>query len=532
MPGWYWAAPGEQKAPRDTFTEPYGRCLGYHEPRASTIIRMTATRTAPPPLTVVPTKGLRANAIGLRSAIVIGVASTAPAYSLTAALGHEAQAVGTKAPVVLVLAFVPMLCISYAYRALNQADPDCGTSFTWTARALGRRTGWLTGWVYVSAGVVVVANVAQVAATGTFTALHRSGLAAHRVPVTVAGCGWILAMTAIAWAGVRLSARAQAGLLVMELLVLAGFSAVALARAYLGGSPATSGPSVSWFDPAGLHTRALSTGFLIAVFIYWGWDAALSVNEETRDRRVVPGRAAVASTVVLLVTYLLVTVAALAYAGAGARAPGLTDPATVDEPLSAVGAAVSGRWGREALLLAILVSATASAQTTILSTARTTLAMAVHSALPHRFAGVDPTRGTPAFSTWAAGLASVAFYALLNLCSPGALDDLVTALGMLVAFYYGLTGLASAWLFRGELLRNARSFWSKGALPVLGCLILFGAFTKTAVDSYATGYGETTFFGVGGVFVLGVGSIAVGLLLTVLVGGRPTDAGTAGDAVL
>ena len=87
-----------------------------------------------------------AGAIGFASNVAIGVASTAPAYSLAATLGLlvAVAGVGTHAPAVLLVSFVPMFCISLAYRALNRVDPDCGTSFAWVTRALGPRLGWTT----------------------------------------------------------------------------------------------------------------------------------------------------------------------------------------------------------------------------------------------------------------------------------------------------------------------------------------------------------------------------------------------------
>src|SRR5689334_7106103 len=118
------------------------------------------TTSAPPstPSRSPTNKGLKLGAIGLVSSIVIGVASTAPGYSLAATLGYIAQEVGTKGPIIMLLALIPMLFISYAYKALNNVDPDCGTTFTWVARAFGRRTGWLNGWVIVAADVIVMAN--------------------------------------------------------------------------------------------------------------------------------------------------------------------------------------------------------------------------------------------------------------------------------------------------------------------------------------------------------------------------------------
>jgi amino acid transporter len=86
-------------------------------------------------------KGLKTGALGLVSSVVMGVASTAPAYSLAATLFFVVAAVGLKSPLVAVLAFVPMLLCSIGFSELNKADPDCGTTFIWAARAFGPKTG-------------------------------------------------------------------------------------------------------------------------------------------------------------------------------------------------------------------------------------------------------------------------------------------------------------------------------------------------------------------------------------------------------
>ncbi len=73
-------------------------------------------------------KGLAAGTLGLWGSTVIGLASTAPVYSLVATLGFVVLAVGAQAPIAFIIAFVPMLLIAFAYRELNNAVPDCGTT--------------------------------------------------------------------------------------------------------------------------------------------------------------------------------------------------------------------------------------------------------------------------------------------------------------------------------------------------------------------------------------------------------------------
>ena len=131
-------------------------------------------------------KGLKKNAIGFVSSVVIGVASTAPGYSLAATLGFVAIAVGTGAPAVLLISFVPMFLVAGGYYYLNKADPDCGTSFSWVTKAMGPQLGWIAGWTIVVADVIVMANLAQIAGLYTFELLSWDAAANSTAAVTAA----------------------------------------------------------------------------------------------------------------------------------------------------------------------------------------------------------------------------------------------------------------------------------------------------------------------------------------------------------
>ena len=133
-------------------------------------------------------KGLKPSALSLVSNIVIGVASVAPAYSLAATLGAIAAVVGLITPLVVVIAFIPMLFVSIGYSELNKADPDCGTTFTWATRAFGPRTGWMGGWGIIASDILVMASLAQVASTYTFSLFNATSIA------TDANSGWVLGL--------------------------------------------------------------------------------------------------------------------------------------------------------------------------------------------------------------------------------------------------------------------------------------------------------------------------------------------------
>ncbi|MDH6131069.1 amino acid transporter [Kitasatospora sp. MAA4] len=471
-------------------------------------------------------KGLKTGALGLFSSVAIGLASTAPAYSLAATLGLIVVGVGLQAPIITILAFIPMLLIAFAYKELNAADPDCGTTFTWAARAFGPRTGWMGGWGIVIADIIVMANLAQIAGIYGFRLIGLDSLAGNKTWTTLAGVVWIIVMTAICYVGIEISAALQRWLLCVEVLMLLLLSVTALAKVYGGSPPATAMHiSGSWFNPFNVGSAsALTSGILAAVFIYWGWDTAVSVNEETADSARTPGRAAVISTVLLLVIYALVATSAQAFAGVGTKGIGLANADNSGDVLSGLGSAVFGDKGlgwflTKLLIFMVLTSSAASTQTTILPTARTTFSMAAHKAIPEQFARVHRRFLTPTWSTVVMGLASIAFYVLLTVISGNVLADSIASVGLGIAFYYGLTGFACVWYFRRQLTRSFRDFMIKGLLPLLGGLILLYFFCYAAFDVYAKpDYGTTSvdlpIFGrTGGVTVIGLGALLLGVVL-------------------
>ena len=238
------------------------------------------------------------------------------------------------------------------------------------------------------------------------------------------------------------------------------------------------------------------------------------MNEETSDRRHNPGRAAIFSTLVLLVLYMLVSVAAQAYGGVGTKGLGLANLATAPDVLANLGQSVLGGTLNKLLILATLSSAIGALQTGILPTARTTLAMASYGALPPAFARKDRKFATPSVSTLAIGGGAAVLFATLTYVSRGRVQsDSILSIGLLIAFYYGMVGYTCAWHFRKEIRLGGRALLVKGILPLFGAVVLTYAFVQNAIQMWKPSYGSTSFHGVGGVFLLGIGTIVLGVVI-------------------
>jgi amino acid transporter len=229
----------------------------------------------------------------------------------------------------------------------------------------------------------------------------------------------------------------------------------------------------------------------------------------------------------LLVTYVLVIFAAQAFAGIGTKGIGLGNPNNIGDVLSVLGTAVFGGSGfgvflARLLVLMVLSSAAASTQTTILPTARTTLSMAVYKALPRAFARMHGKYLTPTVSTIAMGAISIVLYIPLNFMSGGnVIADAVTAIGLYIAFYYGLTGFTCAWYYRKTLTHSMRDLWMQGILPVLGGLIMYfaGGWSLWADWDVASGNSFTSWkmpfypdWRIGGTFVIAFLSALAGVI--------------------
>ena len=325
--------------------------------------------TADPPVRP-PTgdKGLKSGAIGFVDALVIGLASTAPAYSLAAVIGLIVLDAGVQAPAVLLASFVPMFFIAAAFYWMNRADPDCGTTFSWVTRAMGPYLGWMGGWAITMTGVLVIGSLADVAARYCFLLLGWDAAAESKWGVIAFAVALIALMTWVCVIGTEASAKLQRVLIFGQVAGLLLFAVVALVKVATGDADAGSvTPSLSWIAPWEVSSLSvLIAGMLTGVFIYWGWESAVNLSEETEGPVGSPGKAGVISTLILLVTYISVTVAALAFAG-----PDILQEFADDEGIfSILATQVLGSPLDKLVVLAILTSALASTRASTRRTSR------------------------------------------------------------------------------------------------------------------------------------------------------------------
>jgi len=487
----------------------------------------TSRATAPEEAPVtggISRKGLSAGTVGLIGAVVIGISCIAPAYTLTAALGPTVSEVGFQVPAIILVGFIPMLLVAFGYRELNRSMPDSGTSFTWAARAFGPWIGWMAGWGLIAATILVLSNLAGIAVEFLFLLIDQ--LAGS--PGTIAALAFnpfinvfvcllfMLGATLVSYRDMQTTQKLQYVLVSFQLLVLLVFAITAFVQVSQGNAFDASPVELSWFNPFAVGSvGAVVAGLSLSIFIFWGWDVTLTMNEETKDPEKTPGRAATLTVITIVVLYLLLAISLLSFAGIGEGELGLGNPDIQSNVFFYLSGPILGPLAF-LVSLAVLTSSASSLQSTFVSPARTLLAMGHYGALPKQFAQVSPRFFTPGYATIAASIVASAFYAIMRFISEDVLWDTITALGMMICFYYGITAFACVWYFRKQWFDSIRMVFFTLVFPLIGGIILGALFFMTLVDSMNPDYGSgSNIGGVGLVFILGVTVIVLGIVIMI-----------------
>ncbi|MBC9944563.1 APC family permease [Leucobacter sp. cx-328] len=486
-----------------------------------------ATRTLDS-VTGISKKGLESGTVGVVGALVIGLSVCAPAYTLTSAIGPAASEVGYQTPAIFLMGFLPMLLVAIGYRALNSAMPDSGTSFTWATRAFGPWVGWMAGWGLIAATVLVLSNLAGIAVEFLFQSIAimaenpEIALLSDNKFINILVCLAFMAVaTFISYRGMTSTKIFQYITVVFQMAIMIWFAVAMFVGAADPANTEGRMPELSWFNPLEVSSvSAFAAGIAVSIFVYWGWDTILTMGEETKPskgRMSTESKAAMILVVILVIMYVGTAAATVAYAGVGDGPTGLGNSDIAENVFAALAHPVMGP-AAIFLSLAILVSAMASINSTAISPARTLLAMSHYGAIPAAIKKIHPKYKSPYVALMLSSLVASIFYAVMRFISEDVLWDTITALGMMVCFYYGITALSSTWYFRKLAPKQGfGSMMSKVILPGIGGVILLLVFIQTTVDSMDPAAGSgSNIAGIGLVGLIGVVVLGLGVVLMLI----------------
>jgi amino acid transporter len=432
---------------------------------------------------------LNENSLGLSESIIMGVAGTAPAYSIAATTGVLVAAVGYNAIASLLYCGLVMFGVTLSFLHLNRMNTNAGASFIWVGEVFNPVLGFLAGWsLLVAAAVFMVA--------GTFpAAVATLGLLAPnyiRDPIMVSFVAslWLLFVSAIVLKGIKLSSYFQMILTFIEVGILAVIIGAGL---WFYGDHPVKPFSVDQLSLLNFSPATFAAGALTSLFFFWGWDVTVNLSEETKDAKDNPGKGAVGAMFIVLLLFIGFMLAAQ-------MALSLDEIKQADSNLILALAkkVLPGSLGYIAVI-AVMLSTVGTLETTILQFTRTLYAKGRHGVLNPRYAKLHKTWKTPWFATLI--ITSIGLFLLLCAAFFQSVERVIVvsveAIGFQVAFYYGLTCLACAWQFRYIGFKNFSDFIILKLWPLISGLFMVFIFAYCAVTLSYT----TTLLGIGGILV-------------------------------
>ncbi len=433
-------------------------------------IESPATATSPAPTSETR---LEPNAIGVAQDTVIGMATAAPAASAGLILASLAAATAYASGPALILMALPMIVIANCYRRLNLWNANCGAAFEWVGRVINPYVGFIVGWLMIMGGIIGTVSTTVVLGPSVLAVFGSDSTA---VPANLAiDTAVIVGMLVIAIIGIRITARTQVGMGVLEYAILLGFAAVGLVFVighHHGTYPITKG----WWSIRGVGGKgSLSAGFLVALFAYTGWDGTVYVNEEVRHRRTNPGRAAMMAVALLAVVYTFAQVGLQGVVSPSKLAANSTSG------LVYVAQALAGNNWAKVMALGLALSVIATTGVGIVLGARVIYGMASHRVLPPFLGNVNQRFSTPVAASVVVGVIILGgtWAYLLSTSLANAFNDAIAITALLYAAFYILTALAAIVYYWRRIFSNAMDGLIIGILPLAAAAFLCWLLVKS-----------------------------------------------------
>jgi amino acid transporter len=436
---------------------------------------------------------LAKESLGVFEAAIMGIAGTAPAFSVAVTTAAIVASVGVLSVGSILYCGLIMFGIMLAFFHLSKISPHAGAAYAWVGHVFGRTWGFFAGWGLLVASIFFMVSATIPAATSTLV-LIAPELVESTVWVSSVAAIWLTLVTLVVTKGIKHASYAQMILTGIETVVV--FALIIAAFVQYGGQPAHT-PSLIWFSPFSFTPQLFATGALTAIFFYWGWDVTMNLSEETRagatGKPHQASQGAFWAMVNLILFFIIMMIVVLIV---------LSDE-EISQANTNVLYAIANKlfptpWNYLAVLSTIL-STVGTIETQILQFSRSMFAMARDDMLHRRYARIHSEWQTP----WVATLVIWFLGLLLLFCSSympsvkSILESSILAIGFQICFYMSLAGFACAWHYREKLGMGAYNAISYVLWPLLAALFM----VFIAIYSIPTFDLVTNILGIGGILI-------------------------------
>ena len=438
-------------------------------------------------------KGLAQGALGTFESAVMGIAGTAPAFSVAVTTAAIVASVGVLSVGSIFYCGLIMFGIMLAFFHLSKITPHAGAAYAWVGHVFGRTWGFFTGWGLLVASIFFMVSATIPAATSTLVLLAPETVE-NTNWVTATAAIWLTLVTVVVTKGIKHASYTQLILTGIETAVV--FALIAGAFMQYGDRPAHA-PSLIWFSPFSFTPQLFATGALTAIFFYWGWDVTMNLSEETKagdgDGAHPASKGAFWAMVNLILFFIIMMIVVLI----------VLNDEEIAQANTNVLYAIANKlfpppWNYLAVLSTIL-STVGTIETQILQFSRSMFAMARDEMLHPRYAKIHPEWQTPwvaTFVIWFLGVLLL-FSSSYMPSVKSILESSILAIGFQICFYMSLAGFACAWHYRAKLKAGLNGAVSYVLWPLLAALFM----VFIAVYSIPTFDAVTNIMGLGGLLV-------------------------------
>jgi amino acid transporter len=432
---------------------------------------------------------LRANSLGTAESIIMGIAGSAPAFSIEATAFTLIAIAWVFSPASILVSGLIMFGIAWAFIHLNKLEHNAGTSFAWVSRIFGKTPGFFAGWTLLFLCCIFMVSATVPAANAILLVLAPE-LVNDVNSVTAVAAMVLTLVSAIVVKWIKLTSYAQVVLTLIEAVIL--FLIIVLWFYHFSSAPLHPF-SWNWFSPFSFDLGTFISASLISVFFYYGWDVTMNLAEETKDPQNTPGRATFWSMIFLMLFFLVFVTLILL---------GLSTEDIAHYNTNVIFALAEKLLWKEwwyLAIIAVLLSTIGTIETQILQFTRTLFAKSRSGVLHARYSRLHEVWQTPYVAIgiiWAVGI----IFLLASSYLPSVneiLQTSISAMGYQICFYLGLTGFACAWYFRDEVKNNFRASLTKVWWPLVSALFLVFVLGYSVFDADRM----TNIIGLGGIFL-------------------------------
>jgi amino acid transporter len=246
--------------------------------------------------------------LGLPDVIAQSLSVIAPAMSGAFLTYLASTKAGGATPLAYLLGTLAMLCVGGTVARFARSLSSAGSMYTYLTRGANRWVGFLGGWCYAAAFLML--GGAVLCGFGFFTASLVELVSGAQVSWAWFSIVGIVIIAVMSLFNVQASTRAQLAILLLSMAALLVVSVVVIA---IGSPPHGAGTSFDlgafWPSSAGVPWTGVLFGLSFAMLSFTGAEASAVLSEEAHEPRKVIPRAVIGSIVVAGLFYLVITYA-------------------------------------------------------------------------------------------------------------------------------------------------------------------------------------------------------------------------------